>query len=171
MKFDARLDPKTGAARILDVSPRAAEHFSKRSQDIEKAAGLYAAAEGYDWETMTGAHKVKFLRRGVEETRQAKRDHDGDSDFTSWRRQAEDEIGYYHRSVLRPGQEQGLRRDVERHRMAYEVQPAADRGSPLWQGQAGRSGLSGIRCAGGLVEAGIGDDPAADIKTIMTMYR
>ena len=119
--IDARLDPETGAARIRDVPSQVTRHFSKRSQDIERAARSYAKDEGLDWNAMTPAHQLKFLRKGVEETRQAKREHDGDSDFMVWKKQAAEEIGYQHRSVLRPGQEQELRPEAERHRHAYEV--------------------------------------------------
>ena len=80
--IDARLDPETGAARIMDVPSQVTRHFSKRSQDIERAARGYAQDEGLDWDAMTPAHQLKFLRKGVEETRQAKREHDGDSDFS-----------------------------------------------------------------------------------------
>jgi hypothetical protein len=168
--INAVLDSKTGAARILDVPTRVAEHFSKRSHDIESAARRYAAEEGHDWQTMAGAHKIKFLRRGVEETRQQKRHHDGDSDFTSWRKQAEDEIGYCHRSVLRPGQEQGLRPEVERHRLAYEVSLPL-----IEEALAGKAKLAAADfrefATRGLIEAGIGDDPGRDIKAVMRLYR
>jgi hypothetical protein len=168
--INAVLDSKTGAARILDVPTHVAEHFSKRSHDIESSARRYAAEEGHDWQTMAGAHRIKFLRRGVEETRQQKRHHDGDSDFTAWRKQAEDEIGYCHRSVLRPGQEQGLRPEVERHRVAYEVSLPL-----IEEALAGKAKLAAADFRGfatrGLIEAGIGDDPGRDIKAVMRLYR
>jgi hypothetical protein len=168
--IDAVLDPKTGAARIVDVPTRVAEHFSKRSHDIEAAARRYAAEEGHDWQTMAGAHKLKFLRRGVEETRQQKRHHDGDSDFTSWRKQAEDEIGYRHRSVMRHGQEQALRPEVERQRHAYEVSLPL-----IEEALAGKAKLDATDfrefATRGLIEAGIGDDPGRDIKAVMRLYR
>ena len=143
--IDARLDPETGACRVMDVPAFVTRHFSKRTQDIEKAAHRYAADEGLDWDAMTPAHRLKFLRRGVEETRLPKRAGEGDSDFTIWRKEAE-EVGYRHRSVLRPGQEQGLRPEAERLRHAYEVSLP-------------------------LIEAGIGDDPGADIKAVMGFYQ
>ena len=168
--INAVLDPKTGAARILDVPTYAAEHFSKRTRDINAAARGYAVAEGLDWDAMTPAHQLKFLRKGVEETRQPKREHDGDSDFTVWRKQAADEIGYQHRSVLRPGQEQGLRPEAERHRRAYEVslpliEEALSKKAKLGAGEFREF------AARGFIEAGIGDDPARDIKAVMRMYR
>ena len=168
--INAVLDPKTGAARIVDVPGYAAEHFSKRTRDINAAARSYATAEGLDWDTMTPAHQLKFLRKGVEETRQPKRAHDGDSDFTVWRKQAADEIGYHHRSVLRPGQEQGLRPAAERHRHAYEVS------LPLIEGalaQKAKLGATEFRefAARGLIEAGISNNPGGDIKAVMRLYR
>jgi hypothetical protein len=167
--IDTRLDPETGAARIMDVPSQVTRHFSKRSQDIERAARSYAKDEGLDWDAMTPAHQLKFLRRGVEETRQAKREHDGDSDFTVWRKQAAEEIGYQHRSVLRPGQEQQLRPAEERHRHAYEVS------LPLIEtalAQKAKLDATEFRefAVRGLIEAGI-DDAAKDIKAVMRLYR
>lgn len=168
--INAVLDPKTGAARILDVPTYVAEHFSKRTRDINAAARGYAVAEGLDWDSMTPAHQLKFLRKGVEETRQPKREQDGDSDFTVWRKQAADEIGYHHRSVLRPGQEQGLRPDAERHRHAYEIslpliEEALSKKAKLGAGEFREFATRGF------IEAGIGDDPERDIKAVMRMYR
>ncbi|MGD0106982.1 MAG: AAA family ATPase [Rhodopila sp.] len=119
---------------------------------------------------MTPAHQIKFLRKGVEETRQPKREHDGDSDFTVWRKQAADEIGYRHRSVLRPGQERQLRPDAERHRHAYEVS------LPLIEealSQKAKLGAAEFRAFAtrGLIEAGISNDPAREIKAVMRLYR
>jgi hypothetical protein len=106
----------------------------------------------------------------VEETRQPKRAHDGDSDFTVWKKQAEDEIGYRHRSVLRPGREQGLRPAAERHRHAYEVSlpPIEDALS-----QKAKLSADDMRefATRGLVEAGISNDPGRDIKAVMRLYR
>jgi hypothetical protein len=168
--INASLDPKTGAARIRDVPEFAVDHFSKRSRDIQAAARRYAKEEGLDWDTMSGAHQIKFLRRGVEETRNQKREHDGDSDFTSWRKQASEEIGYHHRSVLRPGQEQGLRSEDIRHRVAYEVSLPL-----IEEALRGKAKLDAAEfreyAIRGLVEAGIGDNPDRDIKAIMGMYR
>lgn len=168
--INAVLDPKTGAARITDVPAYVAEHFSKRTRDINAAARRYASDAGLDWDTMTPAHQIKFLRRGVEETRLPKQAHDGDSDFTVWRKQAEDEIGYRHRSVLRPGQEQGLRPAEERYRHAYEVS------LPLIEealAQRAKLGAAAFRefAARGLIEAGISNDPGRDIKAVMRLYR
>jgi hypothetical protein len=167
--INAVLDPKTGAARIVDVPAYVADHFSKRSRDINAAARRYAAAAGLDWDTLTPAHQIKFLRKGVEETRQAKREHDGDSDFTVWRKQAADEIGYRHRSVLRPGHEQPLRPATERHRHAYEVS------LPLIAAAlAQRAKLSAAEfrefATRGLIEAGIGNDPGRDIKQLVAGF-
>jgi hypothetical protein len=168
--IDARLDADTGAARIMSVPTNVTRHFSKRTQDIEAAAHRYAAEEGLDWNAMTPAYQLKFLRRGVEETRQKKREHDGDSDFTMWRKQAADEIGYNHRSVLRPGQEQALRSAVERHRLAYEVSLPL-----IEQALAQKAKLDATEfrefATRGLIEAGISDDPTSDIKAVMRMYR
>jgi AAA domain/TrwC relaxase len=167
--IDARLDAGTGAARIMAVPSEVTRHFSKRTQDIEAAAHRYAAEEGLDWNTMTPAHQLKFLRKGVEETREKKREHDGDSDFTMWRKQAADEIGYQHRSVLRPGEEQALRPAWERHRLAYEVSlPLIERALA----QRAKLDATEFRefATRGLIEAGISDDPARDIKAVMRMY-
>ena len=166
--IDARLDPETGACRVMDVPEFITRHFSKRTQDIETAAHRYAAGEGLDWDAMSPAHQLKFLRRGVEETRLPKRAQEGDSDFTIWRKEAE-EVGYRHRSMLRPGQEQGLRPDAERLRHAYEVslpliEDALSKRAKLSAGEFREFATRG------LIEAGIGDDPGADIKAVMGFY-
>ena len=70
---------------------------------------------------MTPAHQLKFLRKGVEETRQPKREHDGDSDFVVWRSRPRKRSDTIIDRCLRPGEEQGLRPAAERHRHAYEV--------------------------------------------------
>ncbi len=167
--IDARLDPETGAARIMDVPAYVTRHLSKRSQDIEAAAHRYAKEEGLDWDSMTPQHQLKFMRKGVEETRQPKREHDGDSDFTLWRKQVADEIGYTHRSVLRPGQEQDLRPAAIRHQHAYEVSlPLIEKALS----QKAKLGAEEFReaAARGLIEAGIGN-PGEDIKAVMSLYR
>ena len=167
--INARLDPDTGAARVMDVPSQVTRHFSKRSQDIERAARSYARDEGLDWDTMTPAHQLKFLRKGVEETRQPKREHDGDSDFTVWRKQAAEEIGYHHRSVLRPGEEQGLRSAAERHRHAYEVSLPLIETALAHKAKLDASEFREFAVRG-LIEAGI-DDAATDIKAVMRLYR
>lgn len=168
--IDARLDPETGAARIMTVPAHVTRHFSKRTQDIEAAAHRYAAEEGLDWSTMTGAHQLKFLRKGVEETRRKKEPGDGDSDFTAWLKQAVDEISYRHRSVLRPGEEQTMPPDVERYRVAYETSLGLIEDA---LGKRAKLDASEFRefATRGLINAGISNAPAADIKTLMQMYR
>lgn len=168
--IDARLDPETGAARIMTVPAHVTRHFSKRTQDIEAAAHRYAAEEGLDWSTMTGAHQLKFLRKGVEETRRKKEPGDGDSDFTAWLKQAVDEISYRHRSVLRPGEEQAMPPDMERYRVAYETSLGLIEEA---LGKKAKLDASEFRefATRGLINAGISNAPAADIKTLMQMYR
>ena len=168
--INAGLDPKTGAARIAEVPAYVAEHFSKRTRDINAAARSYAADAGLDWDKMTPAHQLKFLRKGVEETRQPKREHDGDSDFTVWRKQAEEEVGYRHRSVLRPGQEQGLRPAAERYRHAYEISLPLIEDALAHKAKLGATEFREFATRG-LIEAGISDDPARDIKAVMRLYR
>lgn len=166
--IEAVLDKETGAARIPSVERRATEHFSKRGEAIKVAARKYAADAGLDWETMTGAHRIKFLRRGVEETRNMKWDGDGESHFASWRRQAID-ISYHHRSVLRPGQEQTLRPEAERIQHAYEVS------RPLIEDAFARRAVLNAQefreyATRGLIEAGISNNPGRDIKLVMKEY-
>src|SRR6516162_2425944 len=95
-------DQRTGAARITAVPNRVARHFSKRSQEAEVSAKRYAEEQGLNWDELSGERKSSLMKAGAEALRQRKdRDHDAPSDFFRWKDEAR-EIGYEHRSILRP---------------------------------------------------------------------
>jgi hypothetical protein len=165
-----QLDPDTGAARVTAIPDRVRDHFSKRSQDVQDAARTFAREAGQDWDALNAPQQLALLRKGVQETRLAKEHrNDGSSDFGDWRDQAK-AIGYHHRSVLRPDERQAALSPELRQRVAYE------RSLPLIEAALSHKAkldATDVRvfAARGLVAAGIGDDPAADIQGVMRMYR
>jgi TrwC relaxase/AAA domain len=164
------LDTETGAARVTAIPDSVRQHFSKRSQDVQDAARAFAKEAGQDWDALSNDQQLALLRRGVQSTRLAKEHrNDGSSDFSDWRDQAR-AIGYQHRSVLRPDERQPELAPEMRHRVAYE------RSLPLIEealSHKAKLDAADFRvfAARGLVAAGIGDDPAADIKGVMRLYR
>jgi conjugative relaxase-like TrwC/TraI family protein len=85
---DARLDPKTGAARIVAVPERVRAAFSRRTTQGEAAAKAYAQAQGLDWDGLDAGRRIGLLKAGVQgDKRAAKTDDCGDLD--AWRREAE----------------------------------------------------------------------------------
>src|SRR6202000_2538217 len=91
-------------------------------------------------------------------------------DFAEWRRQAVDELGYHHRAVLRPDELKPELTPEMRHQRAYESSlPLIEKAL----GQNAKLSAEDFRtfAVRGLVAAGIGSDPAADIKSVMRLYR
>ncbi len=164
------LDPDTGAARITAIPDSVRRHFSKRSLDVQDSARAFAREAGQDWDALNASQQLALLRKGVQSTRLAKEHrNDGSSDFGDWRDQAK-AIGYQHRSVLRPDERQVELSPEMRQRMAYE------RSLPLIEDALSHKAKLDatdfrVFAARGLVAAGIGDDPAADIKGVMRLYR
>ena len=164
------LDRKTGAAVLTDLPERVRTHFSKRSQDVQAAARDFANQSGTDWDALSPEHQLALLRKGVEETRHRKNDQDGTSDFEEWRRQAIEELDYRHKTMLRQGEIEPELSPEQRHRKAYDVS------LDLVEDAFGKRAVLTDQefrefATRGLIEAGIGDDPAADIKSVMRMYR
>ena len=93
------LDERTEMARLAAIPARVTEHFSKRTVGGAAAARAYAAEQGLDWDSLDPERKIGLLKQGVQNPRGAKSDDLGDA--AAWRRAAT-EIGYCHRSVLRP---------------------------------------------------------------------
>jgi hypothetical protein len=114
-------DQRTGAARIAAVPERVARHFSKRSQEAEVSAKRYGEEQGLNWEELSGERKSALMKAGAEALRQRKdRDHDAPSDFSRWKDEAA-EIGYQHRSVLRPDETPPELSPDRRIDLAYRV--------------------------------------------------
>jgi hypothetical protein len=112
------LDLRTEMARLMDVPERVSEHFSKRTLGGTAAARAFAAAQGLDWDSLDANRKVGLLKAGVQNPRENKTDDL--SDLAAWKRMAA-EIGYSHRSVLRPDDIKPLPDLVERVDQAYRA--------------------------------------------------
>ena len=164
------LDPDTGAARITAIPDDVRRHFSKRSLDVQDAARVFAREAGQEWDALSNDQQLALLRKGVQSTRLAKEHrNDGTSDFGDWRDQTK-AIGYHHRSALRPDERQAELSQEMRQRLAYE------RSLPLIEAALSHKATLDaadfrVFAARGLVAAGIGDNPAADIKGVMRLYR
>ena len=160
------MDPENGTAHVNDVSRQVERAFSRRHAAIEKTARAEADAGGQDWQTLTDDQRNALLARAVIATRKGKLPEQGD-DFDRWKQEAA-ELGYKHN--LHIGKPMGLAPDAERHRVAYEASLPF-----LEKALHGRAKLDASiareAAAMGLVEAGISDNPAADIKRVMSMYR
>ena len=166
--IEVALDAKTGAARITAIPQHVRDHFSKRSMAAEDLAREFAADRGLEWDTLSPEQKIALQLKSVQESRLRKNKNDGPNDFESWRSQAS-EIGYHHRSVLRPDEIKPERSMSERRQVAYEtslslIEDALSRRAKLG-GQEMRE-----FAARGLVEAGI-DNAGTDISAVTKAYR
>lgn len=112
------LDPRTEMARLLAVPERVTQHFSKRTLGGTAAARAYAASQGLDWDSLDAERKIGLLKAGVQNPRDAK--SDDMSDMETWKRAAA-EIGYIHRSVLRPDEIAPLLDQSQRHEIAFSA--------------------------------------------------
>lgn len=112
------LDPRTEMARLLAIPERVTQHFSKRTLGGTSAARAYAASQGLDWDSLEPERKIGLLKAGVQNPRGAK--SDDMSDMTMWLRAAE-EIGYKHRSVLRPDAVEPTLEESQRHAIAFSA--------------------------------------------------
>ena len=161
-----------GEARLDDVPEWLRQFHSRRHTEGAEAAKDYAAAQGKDWDGLTGDERVKLLLDGVASKR---RDKDaGDLgpdkvDRTDWINEAM-AAGYRHRSVLRPGEIAPELTPEQRIKVAREASlPLLDK---ALQDRAviTQSDLREI-AARGLIVSGIGPDPEADIQAIVKTYR
>jgi hypothetical protein len=93
------LDTRTELSRLHAVPESVVEHFSNRTVSGTAAARDYAAQQGLDWDSLDADRKVGLLKQAVQDPRGAK--SDDLSDAQAWARAAA-EVGYRHRSILRP---------------------------------------------------------------------
>ncbi len=115
---DVVLDTRTEMARVAAVPERVTEHFSKRTIGGAAAARAYAASPGARLGHADPERKIGLLKQGVQDPRGAK--SDDLSDAEAWRRAAA-EIGYRHRSILRPDSKAAERPREERLETAYQA--------------------------------------------------
>ena len=101
---DVALDEPTRAARIMAIPTFVNTAFSKRGAEGQTEARKDAAANGLDWDALSGTQKSELLRTEIEALRQRKGTPVATTAaemFADWTDQAA-AIGYRHRSVLRP---------------------------------------------------------------------
>ena len=159
------LDQKTELSRLTAVPERVTEHFSKRTTGGTAAARAYAAEQGLDWDTLDPDRKVGLLKQGVQDPRGAK--SDDMSDAEAWRRAAA-EIGYTHRSILRPD---ALPREQSREdRLEAAYQAALPVFDKELQRRAAVDGADArIAAAKGLIASGV--ESPADVNAITKAMR
>ena len=159
------LDPRTEMARLLSVPERVTQHFSKRTLGGAAAARAYAASQGLDWDSLDAERQIGLLKSGVQDPRGAK--SDDMSDMETWRRAAA-EIGYTHRSVLRPDEIALLLDPIQRHEIAFSA------AMPSLTKQFKRRAViegSDVRtsAAKGLIASGVGE--AAEVGQLTRIFR
>jgi TrwC relaxase/AAA domain len=159
------LDGKTETARLAAIPESVTAHFSKRTLGGTEAARNYARSVGLDWDTMDAEHKIRLLKSGVQDPRAAK--SDDVSDLAIWRVSAA-EIGYRHRSVLRPDGIQPVPDRKERLETAYQA------AMPILGKQFDRRAVidgsdARIAAAKALIVAGI--ETAHDVSTVTRAFR
>jgi hypothetical protein len=162
---DVVLDDRTEMARLAAVPERVTEHFSKRTLGGTAAARAYAAGQGLDWDTLDADRKVGLLKQGVQDPRGAK--SDDLSDAAAWQRAAA-EIGYRHRSVLRPDRNQKAVSRDDRLETAYQsALPVFDR--QLQRRAAVEGADARLAAAKGLIAAGV--ESSAEVSAITRAMR
>jgi hypothetical protein len=162
---DVVLDNRTDMARLTAVPEHVAEHFSKRTVSGTAAARAYAAEQGIDWDSLDANRKIGLLKQGVQDPRGAK--SDDLSDAAAWRRAA-GQIGYQHRSILRPDQPNRAISCNERLEAAYRAAlPVFDQ--ELQRRAAVEGADARLAAAKGLIAAGI--ETPADVDAITRAMR
>lgn len=159
------LDQKTELSRLTAVPERVTEHFSKRTTGGTAAARAYAAEQGLDWDTLDPDRKVGLLKQGVQDPRGAK--SDDMSDAAAWRQAAAD-IGYTHRSILRPDARPREQSREDRLEAAYQAAlPVFDK--ELQRRAAVDGADARVAAAKGLIASGVASP--ADVNAITKAMR
>jgi hypothetical protein len=160
------LDERTEMARLLAVPERVTELFSKRTLGGTAAARAYAAEQGLDWDTLDPDRKVGLLKQGVQDPRGAK--SDDLSDIAAWRLAAE-QMGYQHRSILRPDERsrEKLSRDEQLETAYRAALPIFDKA--LQRRAAVEGADARVAAAKGLIAGGVASP--ADVSAITKAMR
>jgi hypothetical protein len=161
----ADLDNRTEMARLTAVPESVVTQFSKRTLGGTEAAREYARSQGIDWDSLDADRKIGLLKAGVQNPRGAK--SDDVSDVATWRRVAEN-IGYRHRSVLRPNDIVPVLSRDERLEAAYAA------ALPLLAKQFYRRAVidgtdARIAAAKGLIASGV--ESADDVSAVTRAFR
>ncbi len=162
---EVTLDPRNEMAHLAAVPASVTAHFSKRTVGGTDAARAYAQSVGLDWDSLDADRKIGLLKSGVQDPRAAK--SDDVSDVATWRRMAE-EIGYTHRSVLRPDEIRPVLSRAERLETAYQA------AMPLLGKQFDRRAVidgsdARVAAAKGLILSGI--ESADDVNSLTQAFR
>jgi hypothetical protein len=152
-------------ARLTAVPECVTEHFSKRTIGGTAAARAYAEAQGLDWDTLDADRKVGLLKQGIQDPRGAK--SDDLSDTAAWRRAAA-EIGYDHRSILRPDRKRNEFPREDRLEAAYRAAlPLFDK--ELQRRAAVEGPDARVAAAKGLIASGV--ESPADVNAVTKAMR
>lgn len=156
-----RLDPQTGAARVVAVPERVRTAFSRRTAQGEAAARAYARSKGLDWDGLDAGRRIGLLKQGVQgDPRAAKRDDC--ADLETWRREAE-AFGWSPGPLSNLDAPIPLPDRAERVRIARTAAASLLATSPNGGAAAGESAAR-IAAARGLVASGI--ESAAEIDEV-----
>jgi phage/plasmid primase-like uncharacterized protein len=163
---EVEVEKETEMARLTSVPKWICEVFSKRTKDGEAAAKAYAARQGINWDRLSDEERIKFLDGGTRKARRFK--GDDLADYAEWLRQAR-EVGYEHRSVLRPGQELEPAEDRTRLRNGYVeslkyLDPKLQKNSKFNGWIAQKAAVTGLIATGSLT-------PEQDMLDITKAYR
>ena len=159
------LDTRTELSRLHAVPESVVEHFSKRTVSGTAAARNYAARQGLDWDSLDADRKVGLLKQAVQDPRGAK--SDDLSDAQAWARAAV-EVGYRHRSILRPDAETPVLTQAERVEAAYRAAlPLFDK--TLQRRSAVEGADARAAAAKGLIASGIGS--AREVDDVTRAFR
>ena len=162
---DVVLDDRTEMARLAAIPEHVSEHFSKRTTGGTAAARAYAAEQGLDWDSLDPERKIGLLKQGVQDPRGAK--SDDMSDAAAWR-QAAEEIGYKHRSVLRPNRKATEVSREDRLEAAYRAAlPVFDKA--LQRRAAVEGADARLAAAKGLIASGV--ESPADVNAVTKAMR
>jgi DNA-binding protein YbaB len=162
---DVVLDDRTEMARLTAIPERVTAHFSKRTMGGTAAARAYAAEQGLDWDALDADRKIGLLKQGVQDPRGAK--SDDLSDVAAWRL-ATAEIGYKHRSILRPDQKQTAASREDRLEAAYRAAlPVFDK--ELQRRAAVEGADARLAAAKGLIASGV--ESPADVNAVTKAMR
>ena len=162
---DVVLDDRTEMTRLTAVPDCVTGHFSKRTMGGTAAAGAYAAEQGLDWDTLDADRKIGLLKQGVQDPRGAK--SDDLSDATAWRLAAA-EIGYEHRSVLRPDRKPAEASREDRLEAAYQAAlPVFDKA--LQRRAAVEGADARLAAAKGLIASGV--ESPSDVNAVTKAMR
>ncbi len=155
------------AARFTAVPAHVSAHFSKRHAEGREAAAAYAAAQGLDWDSLSEKQRAAMLDAGTEE-RKRRKDESTLGNFDDWKRQAREQLGYQHRSVLRLDEVKPEITPEQRLELAYRnAQPL------LAEAFARNAKLGGDRvraiAAQAMIETGLRD--TSEIGALTRLFR